>query len=380
MNNTVKSDCFALPKSKARSSNFELLRIISMILIVAHHYSIYSEFNFEYGLSVNKLCVQILTLGGKLGVNCFVLITGYFSVNTCEFKWKSIIKFIYQITVFSVIMGIISFIVNPDAFSVKNLISIFLPFHIAYWWFANSYLVFLLFIPLLSIVVNNISKKMHLTTLMIMLIIWSILPTFKFNAMEFNNVGWFICLFLISAYIKKYPCKLTDNRKLSIWIFALSSFIIVMYVIICDILGPKYNSIGNDAIRLSATNMFPLLLQSISLFLIAKNTNIGSSKAINKIASCMFGIYLLHDYPFSRKLIWVTLLKCNTWQSSPYLVLSSVMFISLVFVSCAFLSFIYNITFGKFENAVFTKVINFTDKALNCFKKSINAFNKRGIK
>ena len=59
-------------ENKIRESNFELLRIISMLLIVGHHYAIYSGFAFTENISVNKLIVQFFAIGGKVGVNIFI--------------------------------------------------------------------------------------------------------------------------------------------------------------------------------------------------------------------------------------------------------------------------------------------------------------------
>ena len=49
-----------------RQSNLELLRIVSMILIVAHHYSVHGGFILPE-MNFNKAFIQVLSLGGKLG-------------------------------------------------------------------------------------------------------------------------------------------------------------------------------------------------------------------------------------------------------------------------------------------------------------------------
>ena len=70
-----------------RESNFELLRIISMIFIVAYHLVYYTGVNiFTQPTEINKLWLLFIMLGGKVGVNAFVLISGYFSVTAKNFK------------------------------------------------------------------------------------------------------------------------------------------------------------------------------------------------------------------------------------------------------------------------------------------------------
>ena len=63
---------------KTKKSNLELLRIINMLLIIAHHLAVHTPFTFE---NVHiKYIVYFLSLGGKIGVNSFILLSKpYFS-------------------------------------------------------------------------------------------------------------------------------------------------------------------------------------------------------------------------------------------------------------------------------------------------------------
>ena len=59
---------------KNRSSNFELMRIFAMLLIITYHYALFSNFRHSSGtLSFNRLLYQSMLLDGKTGVNLFVL-------------------------------------------------------------------------------------------------------------------------------------------------------------------------------------------------------------------------------------------------------------------------------------------------------------------
>lgn len=63
---------------KKRDSRFELVRIISMIMIVAYHYTMYGNWNKE---SFNTVKIQFFRPWGQVGVALFVMITGYFLAN-----------------------------------------------------------------------------------------------------------------------------------------------------------------------------------------------------------------------------------------------------------------------------------------------------------
>ena len=65
-----------------RDSSIELLRVVTMICIIMHHYIVNSgiidEITSANVLSANAIFALIFGWGGKTGINCFVLITGYF--------------------------------------------------------------------------------------------------------------------------------------------------------------------------------------------------------------------------------------------------------------------------------------------------------------
>ena len=93
-----------------RNSNLEILRIICMILIVAHHYVVHGGFIFGYDVTVNRIFLEFLSFGGKLGVNCYVLITGYFLSGIKGKRWKSTLKLWIQATVYSLVIYMIALI------------------------------------------------------------------------------------------------------------------------------------------------------------------------------------------------------------------------------------------------------------------------------
>lgn len=91
-------------KLKYRSSNIELLRILTILGIVFSHfyYSPLYEINYNYtGWGGPELWFMAdfishtITGWGKIGVNIFVIITGYF-LCTARFSKIKLFKFIFQ--------------------------------------------------------------------------------------------------------------------------------------------------------------------------------------------------------------------------------------------------------------------------------------------
>ena len=91
---------------KERLSNFELLRIIAMIFIVLHHYTYYGNLISASNNIINKYIAVFIIVLGKVGVNIFILITGYFQINQ-KFKFKKVIFLILQVYFYSIVLYII---------------------------------------------------------------------------------------------------------------------------------------------------------------------------------------------------------------------------------------------------------------------------------
>ena len=66
-----------------RQSNFELLRIVAIAFIILHHIAVHGDWGnggmfFPEELTFNAVVLQGFFGLGKIGVNAFVLISGYF--------------------------------------------------------------------------------------------------------------------------------------------------------------------------------------------------------------------------------------------------------------------------------------------------------------
>ena len=84
MQKIVKNNILKEKNKIERYSNIEFLRIVSMLLIVAHHYVVNSKLLktgspvLEANFSAKLIFLFVFGAWGKIAINCFVMITGYF--------------------------------------------------------------------------------------------------------------------------------------------------------------------------------------------------------------------------------------------------------------------------------------------------------------
>lgn len=289
-----------------RQSNFELLRILSIMLIIFHHFSLYynSTFNFNNEITMNRLIIQFFSIGGKIGVIIFILISGYFMINQ-KFKITKFIKIILQILTYCTFGIIFHMLFNDKTLNILQFMQLlFLNFFNNYW-FILPYLIVYLLSPFINIAFNSFTQKDLKKLIIILIILQSIIPNFLFIKFEFSNVLFFITLYIIGAYINKYPINIKNN--LIPLIIFLITYLLTFFTIIGISILKKYFVIIFDEYYFIGLNSIFTIVASISLFLFFKNIEMPYNKFINILASTTLGIYLFHENSYIKDSIWNTL-------------------------------------------------------------------------
>ena len=345
---------------KKRLSNLELLRIISMILIVSAHYVIHSPI-FVNGLTINKYILNFISLGGKIGVNCFILITGFFLVKS-NFKIDKLIKLIIEVFTYSVIMLVITIIFTKEKITIIGLLKTFLPIIYSNYWFVTNYVVLYVIAPFINKLIDNLNKYEYRMLIIILFIILSVIPTFTGSNFIYNNLIWFIYLYLLAGYIrlhyeKKHEKNLYLNIAISMYIiiFALSEIILIIAKYIPRLL--------DNSMYFSEINKVPAVICSVCLFLYFKELKLESNKYINEIASSTFAIYLLHDNYLFKDYLWAVVLKTSNYYNSKFMIIHYIITIILIFI--------VGVMIEKIRKVLMEKPI---EKIIEKIKKVINKF------
>lgn len=341
MKNDIKAD---INLKCARASNFELLRIISMMLIVMHHFSVHGGYVFnETVYTFNRGWVQILSGGGRLGVDIFILISGYF-LSQSEYKPRKLVKLVLQVTECAIFCVLVLFITGEIQFvsigeAVQVLKKAILPIPYEQYWFATTYFILYLFSPYLNRLIKSMDKAMHLKLILSGVVIWSIFPTLLNASFDFDYVGWFIILYMIAAYLRLYPLNIRNLKRKSMLLAAGSYLLLLGFVIGFDFISIQNPVFSDYVVRIREVNSLLTLICAVATFLAFQNLKI-QSKVINRIAATTFGIYLLHDNPIIRNTLWLKLLHGNVYIGSRYFALYSLAAVSVVFCGCSMLEMI----------------------------------------
>ena len=199
---------------KARDSNLELFRIITMLFIVAHHYVVNSGLNsviWENYPSAKSLFLLLLGSGGKIGINCFVLITGYFMC-TSKISLRKFLKLFLPFYFYKLLFFGIFTVTGCADITPKFVIKSLLPITDIEYRFMNCYLVFFCFIPFLNMLIKTMTKRQHQLLLGLCLLVFTVLPTALIKLSN-SYVSWFMVIYLIGSYLRLYPPQWSLNPK-----------------------------------------------------------------------------------------------------------------------------------------------------------------------
>lgn len=330
---------------KSRSSNLELYRIIVMLLIIAHHYVINSGLTLPGGPIYSNLTTWkslfLLSFGafGKIGINCFVLITGYFMCKS-QISAKKFAKLFFEVVFYDVIISTIFYVTGYSGQSFPSFLKSLLPFTTIAQNFTGCYLVFFLCIPFLNVLIHHLTQKQHFYLIILLGFTYVFMGTIPFFSVTMNYVSWYIVLFVIASYIRLYPTKTFEKTKLWGWLTLLFVILSISSVIISTLLMTKIGKLS-PYMFVTDSNTLLALLTALSSFIFFKNLKIPQCKFINLVAKTSFGVLLIHTAGDSmRKLLWNDILNNVGVYDSNLLPLHAVGSVIAIYAVCFAIDFL----------------------------------------
>lgn len=329
-----------IPK-KERHTGFELLRIVSMIMIVLMH--IIGHGGLKDAVTPNMPLYHIYWLIyalSRVSTNCFVMLSGYYMV-TSKLKPSRVLRVWCEVLFYSLLTYTIAVKVGCTTVSLSEMIKAFTPIASETFWFATAYLLMYFCAPLLNRVIQGIkTKKEFQRVLFVMLLMTSVLPTVLYWSDAFLVQGgysylWFIVLYFIGVYIRLYVDNV--NKKACVLIYLGLALTVPATRIVSELIQEK---IGATTLvdNMLDYKMPVTLIMSVAFFLIFREIHIKKNilrKLIFSIAPLSFGVYLLHDSEYLRRYLWDTInIKqyAGEWISLVYMLLITIMIVGIGYI------------------------------------------------
>lgn len=290
-----------------RQANFELLRIVAMYMVVIMHYLANSIETVPTGGSVQGMDVVYALLESLciVAVNVYVLISGYF-LSESAFSWKRVIRVIAQTLFYTVLIppvlalfGALSF---SEVFNIYHIWNSIFPVQSGHYWFVTAYVVLMLFAPALNAAVQKLEQKQLLQVLGGLLLFFCIgktLSPLQFVTDRYGyDFGWFMVLYLIGGYIRRYGIGFFKNARRGWAVYLGSAAVTAVAELVLTFLCKKGVSLTYYWSVPFHYNFLFCLTGALGLFFAFSHMHIKEGKAANVIrfvSPAVFGVYLIHE-------------------------------------------------------------------------------------
>lgn len=337
-------------KNTMRNSSIELLRIVAMFMIVLCHYATHGGFTFEaHELSISRFWWCFIEMGGNVGVDVFVLISGYYLVldQSKIVKGRRVLKTWGQLVFYSLCLFALGCFAGLNRFGAALLIKSTMPVSSSIWWFASAWFVLYLIHPYINVLLCSLEKKDYQRMLLVVLMCWCVIPTVTTFSFQSNGLIWFVTLYCVAGYIKLYGLKKEYSYKkwLGIWVlFSLVRYLSCIVLVIC---GTRWESASAHALHFYGQQSILTLICSVALVMVFVNYRVTSCDVVNFIASAMFGVYLIHDHRVMRTLLWEQLFQNNRFQHTAIIIPVSIVVALSIVAVCTLIDLLRQITVEK---------------------------------
>jgi surface polysaccharide O-acyltransferase-like enzyme len=347
-----------------RQTGLDLLRILSMLMIVTLHVLRHGGVLSAATATGPALFCWTLEALSYAGVNCFVLLSGYFLVRG-TFRLRRLLRLWVQVLFYSIALYLIAVLCGAESFSVVRTVKFLLPTLLRKYWFFTAYFSLVLLSPFLNLLLLRLSKRQFqllLAVLVGLFCVWPNLLAFS-DLLPFGDgrsVCWFVTLYCVAAYLRLYPAEPPRTVCLAVWfgcslVTAAEHF---LYLRFLD--GTGFAALfGDAASRLPtlfyANNSVPVLGAAVALFLFFRSVTVSRErvrKAAARVSALTFGVYLIHDHESVRKGLWGALHLSDYADSARIYWLTPVVCLA-VFAVCLAIEQLRQLFFCPLERASF---------------------------
>ena len=336
-------------KNNRRNSSMELLRIISMLLVMIVHASFLSlgvpsngDCMNNPGISIFRFSVESLSV---VCVDVFVLLSGYYGI-----KWhkERITSLIFQVFFFSILVFLsVGSFSSLELFNLQGVSHLFL-LNSSDYWFVKSYLILYLFAPLLNSFVETGSSRNLKFFILFFFLIQTIYGWMSIYGIADFCGGYsalsFMGLYVLIRYLRYHY----DFQLKSV---SWQKYLLVYFLVtIIQAIVAFFITVNNFPVagRLFTYTNPLVILQAFALLMTFANIKPFFNKTINWVSSSCLAVYLLHGNELFLRPIFG--LKIRAWFNDlPFSIflMKTSLFICLLYFSAILIDKIQMLIWNK---------------------------------
>lgn len=296
-------------KQSARNGNIDILRLLAMFMVVFQHLVTHSHlFDLLQPGTVDWYIWRLLYTGTIVAVNCFVLITGYFSVQG-SYKKVKVFKLWGKTLFYSVAISVV--FLGLGEIGLRKVAKSFLPVVTKEYWFITVYLALYLLSPYINRCLQNLSKsefRSLMITMTCLFVVWnSVMPRWS-TLDDTGGFGllWFVYLYVLGAFLAME----FDIKKIKRWTYLIGYLLFIGIIVLIKTLFMK---MGFEALSDAwyGYNTIFVLGAAVCLFCFFASGNAakGNYRVIKWFSPVALDIYLITEQAQIKERLFTEWLK-----------------------------------------------------------------------
>lgn len=332
-----------------------------MLMIVSAHanqwgFTFRESVHFSSDNLFNSLLFPLVgVFNGNFGVNLFVLISSWFLSQSTSMKYRKIVNIWLQILFYS--FGIALLFALYGRISFSETIPYLTPIYHNQYWFMTKYVGFMLIVPFLPLFYGALDReRFHAFFVAMALLCTTIVIGLPYGNIFINESSpssmllW-ILLFGFAYYFRKFgePMFIKQHKGLM-----LMGVVLLQWV--GGIAINVFERLPCIAGCFSSASNGLTLITSILFFLWFKDIRFSNSvivRLLTYIAPFSFGVYMLHEHPLVRRIVWGDLFNMSSAFNSMWYIPYLASVCILIFTVGAVVDWLRTMLFSLFKKKEF---------------------------
>ncbi|AQN80351.1 hypothetical protein A9176_08325 [Leuconostoc garlicum] len=310
---------------------------------------------------------------GKIGVDLFVLITGYYSLNAKP-KLQKVFQLTNKVRLYSFSIFVILIFYGQIQFGPRLLISALTPTLRFVYWFITIYVILYLCSGYLAILIKSLNKSQVQKLILFSVLIFMVIPTFLLS--WDSLLTDLIPVFFLGLYIRIYQVSDKFLKFLKI-----GSVLSIVFILFCVVIADSLSLFFEKEIFITSATRFIVTESSPLAFILAayifSRTVIlkaRNNKLINWAGGSALAIYLIQDYEPFRPVLWENIFHVRAFTESmvtPIFMIYSILVIIVIVVGAILIDKFLNLLLSRPALLLLALEMKVTHYTIQFFKRII---------
>ena len=330
-------------KKTKRLANIELLRIVSMLMVVSLHYlSRGGVYDAAKPFSFTFVTTCIWDGFSVICLNIYMLISGYVLAES-GFKYKRLVDMVIQVFTYSFGFYVLMVLFGQASFDPKGLLNAFFPILTSQYWFASVYVGLYLLTPFINKAIHTLTKKQHLTLCILLVLMFSLYLPAKVLGQTGYGIAWMVTMYIVGAYLRMHykPGVKLKAKHIFMWLIPTAMLPLSRFAVLIlgNILDKDLNVYSTWFYKNNSVLTVCAAVAFFIIFLHIQVKNVRAQKSITFFGPLTFGVYLVHNHPTLRTLIW-DVANAPSYADTFYFVFLGIITIVVIFLLSATVEFV----------------------------------------